>query len=559
MSENVRVADRVATGSQRVATGSQEKGSATLPRKPVTSEKDTPDANRVARVAKPGSFSAFAERKKEREQRIAPGVRPLRPLITPAGWLIDLLDAIGSQPVGGWLRQCPAHADSTPSLSLNEGRNGSALMYCHGGCSTPDVMAALKLPMARLFTAAHRPAAEYARLVGLSIDFPPATSGGSRRGGNKSPGARGYRLVAAHDYGPAVLYRWRNAKGQKELFWETRTAKGDIPGLMGVPLTSLPLYREREVKMAVAAGEPVFVVESESSVDTLRGFYATTWAGGANNPNTARLARVLDGAARVVIIPDNDAAGLRCAAKLAEALPAALIVLPEPDQDAGDLFRSVGFRGVEELVRVAERRHAAGAADTFTIAPMATKVRDETPSVDLQCDETQGTAVTAAPSPSPEPTPSVTAEVERPPKYDRRTSQDARVSRLALFEQLDNATTHDELIAALEATDPLNFHDGRVRERFEARWVALELPGRSTVLVCGHWIGPENRYCRSGWACRRYAAGFRCHEHRPGGQTGERIASPGYRAGEMTPFCPVCGYGWDTDGHRQICMTEETP
>ena len=46
--------------------------------------------------------------------------------------------------------QCPAHDDRNPSLSLT-GIEGSALLYCHAGCSQADVVAALGLTMADLF------------------------------------------------------------------------------------------------------------------------------------------------------------------------------------------------------------------------------------------------------------------------------------------------------------------------------------------------------------------------------------------------------------------------
>lgn len=38
---------------------------------------------------------------------------------------------------------CPAHADSTPSLSVSE-KDGKILVYCHGGCPQDQVLSALK-------------------------------------------------------------------------------------------------------------------------------------------------------------------------------------------------------------------------------------------------------------------------------------------------------------------------------------------------------------------------------------------------------------------------------
>jgi len=53
----------------------------------------------------------------------------------------------------GWIAKCPAHDDRTPSLSISEGHEGRALIKCHAGCSTDDVIAALDLKPRDLFPA----------------------------------------------------------------------------------------------------------------------------------------------------------------------------------------------------------------------------------------------------------------------------------------------------------------------------------------------------------------------------------------------------------------------
>ena len=40
----------------------------------------------------------------------------------------------------GWIAKCPAHNDLKPSLSINEGADGRALVKCQAGCSTEDVI-----------------------------------------------------------------------------------------------------------------------------------------------------------------------------------------------------------------------------------------------------------------------------------------------------------------------------------------------------------------------------------------------------------------------------------
>ena len=36
----------------------------------------------------------------------------------------------------GWSAPCPAHEDRNPSLSISEGDDGRALLFCHRGCKT---------------------------------------------------------------------------------------------------------------------------------------------------------------------------------------------------------------------------------------------------------------------------------------------------------------------------------------------------------------------------------------------------------------------------------------
>jgi len=47
--------------------------------------------------------------------------------------------------------RCPAHDDKNPSLSLDQGDDGSALLHCHALCDTKDVLARLDLRMSDLF------------------------------------------------------------------------------------------------------------------------------------------------------------------------------------------------------------------------------------------------------------------------------------------------------------------------------------------------------------------------------------------------------------------------
>jgi hypothetical protein len=166
-------------------------------------------------------------------------------------WLEGLLTATGAARRGPkW--QCPCHGadgDHTVSLNVKPGRQG-AVVYCHGGCTTDEVLSALSLRREHLFT----PPPQRPKLYALSylrhLRFPPPKAGST--GG--SPAQRGFRHEAFHYYGD----RWRKERlrrptdREKEFVWETRDAAGAwISGLRGATEATLPLYREAEQQLTM--------------------------------------------------------------------------------------------------------------------------------------------------------------------------------------------------------------------------------------------------------------------------------------------------------------------
>lgn len=291
--------------------------------------------------------------------------RPARK--TPEQWVHELLRALGSKQIGKkW--QCPAHGlvgEHSPSLTtsaVSDADDGRVLLYCHAGCTWQDILRALHLPATMLRVAPPTPPEKHARAYLPGVAFPPpkATEGGS-------PEQRGFRFESEHAYGDDVwLVRLRSKSGAKEVTWESRNPHGErVPGLLGRRTKDLPLYCEREIRMAMATEEPVLLVESESSADALRkaGWYATTWAGGAGSPPLQQLKRVLsvenaDGVVdtypHLVVIPDYDAPGIECLHKLNDAGLLVHLLHGEAGEDAKDLLLRVGpdaFRALmnEEL------------------------------------------------------------------------------------------------------------------------------------------------------------------------------------------------------------------
>lgn len=264
-------------------------------------------------------------------------------------WLEGLLVAIGAgrqSSSGKW--QCPHHGrveGHSAALAVDAGRSG-ALLHCHAGCDTDEVLAALALRREHLFTPPPMPPALHARARLGHVKFPPMRSVGT-------PAQRGFRFEAHHYYGPGHRKeRLRHpVTREKSVSWETRDDRDAWgPGLRGVKERDLPLYREADLRPAIGAGEVIVLCESESSVDALTktGIYATCWAGGASSP-PARIRTVL-GAANVVIVPDHDEAGLKCRDRLVELLPSARVVVGNEGEDARDLLDRLGADAFRTLL-----------------------------------------------------------------------------------------------------------------------------------------------------------------------------------------------------------------
>jgi hypothetical protein len=52
-----------------------------------------------------------------------------------------------------WISRCPAHDDSSPSLSIRATGDGRVLLHCFAGCEVGDVLNAMVLTYAALFDA----------------------------------------------------------------------------------------------------------------------------------------------------------------------------------------------------------------------------------------------------------------------------------------------------------------------------------------------------------------------------------------------------------------------
>jgi hypothetical protein len=181
--------------------------------------------------------------------------------------------------------RCPGHGDRNPSLSLRR-IDGQVLMFCHAGCDTRDVLAAVGLGLRDLY------------------DDPKGAT---------------YR----YDDGRVVH------RSPDKRFRQSGNTQGRAQ-----------LYRVEKIQAAVAGGETIYLVEGEKDVHALEsvGVIATTNPMGAANWATVDPAPLHGG--RIVVIPDRDEAGKRWARDVLATLDgicqSVQVMLAKVGKDAAD-------------------------------------------------------------------------------------------------------------------------------------------------------------------------------------------------------------------------------
>lgn len=280
----------------------------------------------------------------------------------------------GPSASGEYVCRCPAHDDRTASLCVREGENrdGKPCLFvkCQAGCATQEVLRAMGLTMRDLYTDSDSKKPGSVKPAVHTAKQPK----------NKPLG----KLTTVYDYTDeeGVLlfqvcrYEHTNEDGTSKTFrarvyrpeHPKANREGHVYQLLDVRADVL--YRLPEVKQAIDAGRPVFLVEGEKDADNmaLLDFTATTNRGGASKDGKAKwkpaLTEQLTGA-NVYILPDNDEPGLNDRLQVAAALTPVCksvrlldltIACPElpPKGDITDFFhllgKEAGIAALEKLM-----------------------------------------------------------------------------------------------------------------------------------------------------------------------------------------------------------------
>lgn len=258
----------------------------------------------------------------------------------------------------GWTARCPAHEDSSPSLSIAKGKEQPVVLCCHAGCTPGEILAALGLTEAAICADNRR-------------ELPRPTPKPSKVSGRETGRSRyEYKDVDGNVVATKVRVDSKATlpdgtfRRDKFFSWE-RDGK---PSLGGLPVADLFFYGSEHLKED--PGAPVVICEGAKAAEgagRARGLIAL----GTDNANTVPSRRVLETlrGRRAVLWPDNDDPGRKHMAELARALDGIahdvkMVTWPEGSPERADAA-DVTLEQMGELLGAARpvKREASAAND----------------------------------------------------------------------------------------------------------------------------------------------------------------------------------------------------
>lgn len=250
---------------------------------------------------------------------------------------------------------CPVHGDDVPTLSVRHNTvSGTIEVQCTVGCPQPEILFAVGL------TAADLVAAETPNSLADSLSPSPTRISDATSSTFTYLSAAGDRLgqVIYAATGVPRLRRWNPAT--------TRWASGEF---------SSTLYRLPEIAAAVKAGEPVWIVGSETDAHLVAEHQvaATCALGGWDAFGIEHVVQ-LGGPSKVIVVADRTQRGYQCAVRvrdlIAASAPSITITVVEPavGMDLGQHFAA--GRAIGDLVAIDPARQLTAPADPTAPTPV---------------------------------------------------------------------------------------------------------------------------------------------------------------------------------------------
>ncbi len=209
--------------------------------------------------------------------------------------IIGLLKAV-KKTANGWQARCPAHNDKTASLSISDGNQG-AVLRCHAGCDIQDVIEALGLTFADLFTS-------------------PLNSNGHQAANQTQPKRK---IKAEYDYCDEHNTLLFQAVRYDPKGFSQRRPDGNGGWIYNLKGIRAVLYRLPDLLKA-DPDATVFIVEGEKDVNAL---WDIDLVATCNPMGAGKWRKEYNGSLQgqdIVILPDNDSTGHAHAETVAQQL-----------------------------------------------------------------------------------------------------------------------------------------------------------------------------------------------------------------------------------------------
>lgn len=180
--------------------------------------------------------------------------------------------------------QCPCHNDKTASLTISY-ENNRILMHCHAGCNINDILLQTGLRMSDLYN--EKVAKNWKSSIEAYIKKPIE--------------AEYHYFSVSNEY----LYSKLRFEGKDIRYGVIKNDRFNI----GLKNQNKSIYMLPQMVQAVKSGKQIFFVEGEKDVDTLNKLGLTAVTCGSAEDWKEEFAHYFTGA-KVVILPDNDDAGI---------------------------------------------------------------------------------------------------------------------------------------------------------------------------------------------------------------------------------------------------------
>lgn len=254
---------------------------------------------------------------------------------------------------GGYMTACPAHDDETPSLSVDPGDDGRALVFCHAGCANEEVLAPIDWKPGDLFAGGRKRAAGKGRRVRVKAKPPEPLGEGCEQlvadwhaSLTGSPAALGVlateravtddvirRARLGSDGGRVTIPHYLAGRLVNVERYVPRHLRGGGPGLIAEPGRTRWLYepeqRTDDLVLVCEASMDALAVLSQTGLRVAAAPSASVWRDEWSGQLRA------SGVRRAAVVYDADDAGRKGAEVAERSLRAAGIAAWRIDVDPG--------------------------------------------------------------------------------------------------------------------------------------------------------------------------------------------------------------------------------